>query len=172
MKYVQFSDSSKTTVVSVFSCPQSVDVCPNQDVIEDNDPRYLAFADPKSTIKGAQANQTALISAACQQAIYAGATSSALGSPYTYPTDDKNQANMTASVVASTLPNLPANWTTPFLCADSSGVWAMRPHTPSQIQRAASDIRALIVANVEKNATLAAQIAAAQTVAAVQAITW
>lgn len=119
-----------------------------------------------------RAAQTALISASCQSTIYAGATSSALGSAYTYPTDDKNQANMTASVVASTLPNLAANWTTPFLCADSSGVWAMRPHTAAQIQQAGSDIKAFVVSNIEKNATLAAEIAAATTSAAVKAITW
>jgi hypothetical protein len=51
----------------------------------------------------AQTAQIALISAACQKAIYAGFTSSALGVAYTYPASDTDQQNLTASVLASML---------------------------------------------------------------------
>lgn len=43
MKYVQFSDSSESTIVSVFGNAQDVDEHPNQGEVEDDDPRYLAF---------------------------------------------------------------------------------------------------------------------------------
>lgn len=120
----------------------------------------------------AQAAQTLEISRACREAITAGFTSSALGSAHTYPCTAQDQANMTASVTASLLPTLPSGWTTPFWCADSSGKWSMVAHTAAQIQQAGSDGKAWIVSNLEKNATLAASILAATTVAAVQAIVW
>jgi hypothetical protein len=49
MKYVQFTDSTETTIVSVFGSPQDQTVFPNQGTVEDDDPRYLAFMDPSST---------------------------------------------------------------------------------------------------------------------------
>lgn len=124
------------------------------------------------TLTEAQATKTAALYAACRRAILVGFTSSALGAAHTYPTDDKSQLNLTASVTDSLLPNLPAGWTTPFMCADSSGVWAMRPHTAAQIQQAGSDGKAFVLKNLQQNATLAAQAVAATTVAAVQAIVW
>lgn len=129
-------------------------------------------APPTPTLAEAQATQTATLSAACHRAILFGFTSSALGAAHTYPTDDKSQFNLAASVTDSLLPNLPANWTTPFMCADSSGVWAMRSHTAAQIQQAGSDGKAFVLKNLQQNASLAAQVASATTVAAVQAIVW
>lgn len=41
--YVQFSDATETEVISVFSGPQDPEVFPNQAVLDDDDPRYLAF---------------------------------------------------------------------------------------------------------------------------------
>ncbi|MEX3764449.1 DUF4376 domain-containing protein [Paraburkholderia phenoliruptrix] len=63
-------------------------------------------------------------------------------------------------------------WTTPFWCADAGGNWAWTDHSADQIQTVGRDIKAAILACQAKNAQLAAQVAAATTVAAVQAITW
>ena len=41
--FVQFKDSSQSEVSSIFGCPQYPEACPNQGVIDENDPRYLAF---------------------------------------------------------------------------------------------------------------------------------
>jgi hypothetical protein len=123
-------------------------------------------------LASAKALQNSVLSASCSRAIYAGFTSSALGAKYIYPSDDKSQFNLSASVTDSLLPNLQANWTTPFMCADSSGVWAMRPHTAAQIQQAGSDGKAFVLKNLQQNAALVAEVAAATTVAAVQAIVW
>lgn len=127
---------------------------------------------PVPTLAEAQAAQIATLDAACQAAIYKGFTSSALGATYTYPASDTDQRNLIASVTASLLPNLPSTWTAPFWCADSSGNWAMREHTAAQIQKAGSDGQTAITALRLQNASLAAQVAAATTVAAVQAIVW
>ncbi|UVE47622.1 hypothetical protein KS461_10145 [Pseudomonas chlororaphis] len=43
MKYVQYSDETKTEIIAVFSCPQDEEVYPNEGVVEDDDPLYVAF---------------------------------------------------------------------------------------------------------------------------------
>ena len=118
----------------------------------------------------AQQSQAATISSACAAAITGGFQSSALGKPYTYPSTQTDQSNLNANVVSSLLPNLPSNWTTFQLCMDSKGNWAYLPNTAAQIQQVGSDGKATILACLTRNATLQAQVAAATTVAAVQAI--
>ncbi len=120
----------------------------------------------------AQAAQKVLLRASCVSAIVSGFVSSALGSAYTYPSTLTDQHNLSSSVVASLLPNLPSTWTTPFWCQDSAGTWAMVQHTAAQIQQVGLDEKAWIVSCQEKLAGLNAQIAAAQTVSGVQAITF
>lgn len=44
--FVQFSDETSSRVVSVFSCAQDPQVHSHQGVIDDDDPRYLAFVEP------------------------------------------------------------------------------------------------------------------------------
>lgn len=119
-----------------------------------------------------QAAQKASVSQACQDAILAGFTSSALGSPHAYPAKFTDQQNLNASVTASLLPGVDANWTTPFWCAGADGNWTYAEHTAAQIQRAGADGKAAILACLTKNQQLAAQIDAATTIEAVQAITW
>lgn len=134
----------------------------------------LTTAGPSSAqqLANAQAAQVASLSAACQAQIYAGFQSSALGAVHTYPAKDKDQTNLSGSVVASLLPGLPADWTTPFWCQDSAGAWAFVPHSAAQIQQVGADGKAAIVAALEKNAALAAQVMAAASVAEVQAVVW
>ncbi len=129
----------------------------------------IAAVDPLDSPRAAK---RAELDAACTAQIYTGFTSDALGAAYHYPAQDKDQQNLTASVVESTLPNLPADWTTPFWCADANGVWALRPHTVAQIQQAGRDGKAVIVAAITQNGTLQKQVAAADTIEAIQAIVW
>lgn len=132
----------------------------------------VAWVPPPPTLAAVQAAQIALLRAACDAAITGGYTSSALGAPHTYPSTVLDQQNMIASVTASLLPGLAAGWTTPFWCEDSTGAWAMAPHTAAQIQQAGSDGKAAVVAAQQHLATLSAEVAAAATTAAVQAIAW
>jgi hypothetical protein len=120
----------------------------------------------------AQAMQANTLSSACAAAIVAGFTSSALGSPHTYPSQEKDQLNLTASYASSLAPNLPAGWITPFWCADATGNWAWTSHTAAQIQQVGTDGNAAVLACQSQNATLQAQVAAATTVDAVAQVVW
>lgn len=127
---------------------------------------------PAVLLAEAQAAQILVLKNACINAITSGYSSTALGSTYTYPSALTDQLNMAASVIASQLPGLASGWTTVFWCSDTAGAWAMRPHTAAQIQQAGSDGKAWVTAQQVKLASLTSQIAAATTVAAVQAIIW
>lgn len=142
------------------------------DCVAITDAQADAIRNPTLTLAQVQAAKVAELSAACAAQIYAGFTSSALGAAHTYPAKDKDQANLSGSVVASMLPNLPAGWTTPFWCMDAAGAWAFVPHTAAQIQQVGADGKAAVVTALEKNAALAAQVMADTTVAAVQAVAW
>jgi len=130
--------------------------------------------DPASltTLPEAQEAQGIKLNSACQAAIVAGFISSALGSKHTYPAQTTDQQNLSASVLASLLPGLPAGWTTPFWCADANGNWTYAEHTAAQIQQVGQDGKAAIIAAIQKKAGLLAQVNAATTVGAVQAINW
>ncbi|HLY52551.1 MAG TPA: hypothetical protein VKQ31_06040 [Steroidobacteraceae bacterium] len=103
----------------------------------------------------------AALRAACQQQIQAGYASAALGAPHAYPATEVDQRNMTAAIAASLLPGLPADWTTPFWCADAGGTWAMRDHTAAEIQQAAADGRYAVIGAQRKLADLLVQVSAA-----------
>ncbi len=119
-----------------------------------------------------KAQQVALLTAACAAAITAGFQSSALGSAYTYPSQMTDQANLSANVLSSLLPGLPANWTTPQLCQDLSGVWSYINHTAAQIQQVGTDGKAAILSALVKKNGLVEQVSVASTAAAVAAIVW
>lgn len=114
------------------------------------------------------------INTACTAQIMAGVVSTALGEAHTYPTKPTDQSNLSASVLDSLLPDNASNtsYATPFWCCDANGKWAWVMHTAAQIQQVGRDVKASILAAQGKNAQLQAQITAATTVAAVNAITW
>ena len=112
------------------------------------------------------------ISNECGYQIVSNFTSSALGSAYTYPSKDIDQANLMANVMSSLLPGLPSGWTTLQSCADSSGNWSYVPHTATQIQQVGSDGKAAIMAALGKLNTLRTTLYACTTVDQVNAISW
>lgn len=119
-----------------------------------------------------KAGRVAELADACRAAICAGFSSNALGAAHTYPANDVDQQNLSASVLDSLIPGIPSDWTTPYWCADATGEWAFRAHTAAQIQQVGRDSKVAILAAMTKNVTLAAQVKAAKTVAEVQAIAW
>ncbi len=143
----------------------------------DNLPTTLAPYTPQGPtaaqiLAQVQAAQVSALTAACAAAMVAGFSSSALGAAYTYPSQPIDQANLTAVVTASQSPGLPAGWTVSFWCADSAGKWAMRPHTPAQIQQVLADGVKAREALSLKLVSLSAKVATATTKAAVLKVTW
>ena len=124
------------------------------------------------TLAQCRHRKTAALRAACQQEIRSGYDSAALGASFTYPADEIDQRNMIAAVLASLLPGLPAEWATPFWCADQDGLWAMRDHTAAQIQRAGADGKSVVVAAQQKLARLLEYVAAANTRADLDGLAW
>jgi hypothetical protein len=124
------------------------------------------------SLEKAKDNRAALIDSACETQILSGFESDALGQPHHYPTKLVDQQNLSASVLASLLPDLDADWTTPFWCADTNGVWEFRPHTAVQIQQVGQDVKTGITTAQAKNEQLQGAIAAAESVAELEAITW
>lgn len=128
--------------------------------------------DTAAQLAAAKTAQINALSEACATSILSGFTSNALGTVHTYPSKATDQQNLSSSVLASLMPNIPTTWTTPFWCADSNNNWAFVNHTASQIQQVGEDAKTSILTNMAQNATLAAKVQAATTIAAVQAITW
>lgn len=109
---------------------------------------------------------------ACEAAITGGFKSSALGEIHTYPSDIKAQINLMGSVTDSLMPDLPADWSTPFWVCDAAGNWKWEAHNASQIQQAGRDGKAAVVAAQTKLGELTAAVEAARTKKAVDAIVW
>lgn len=116
--------------------------------------------------------QIAALAKACAATIVSGFTSSALGAAHTYPSQPNDQSNLIGAVTASQSPGLAAGWTVNFWCSDTAGAWVFAAHTPAQIQQVLADGVVQRVAYSNRLATLKAQVAAAATIAAVQAIVW
>lgn len=137
-----------------------------------SDAEANTIQNPPPTLAQIKSNKVSALANSCASAITSGITSSALGSPYTYGSSMTDQANLSANVLSSVLPNLPAGWTTMQMCADSTGLWAYRAHTAAQIQQVGVDAKSAILALLVKKATLEAQVNAATDAATVNAIIW
>ncbi|MDE2105063.1 MAG: hypothetical protein KGL39_47935 [Patescibacteria group bacterium] len=120
----------------------------------------VATVDP--AIARAQASQSAAMNSACQTAIQAGFSSSALGSAYTYGCKATDQANINLTAISGG-----SLW-----CENSAGAWTLTSHTPAQAQQVQKDMAAHIQAQQANYAKALTDIAAATTVAGVEAVTW
>lgn len=181
MPYIIYSLTRGALIAKVDAALQNVTLrdgevaIPCLDSDSPNDPKWAEEAaqyDDKYALPNAKELQTVLISQACQAAIVTGFTSSALGTEHTYPAKPIDQQNLSASVLASLMPGVAADYRTPFWCADSTGEWAYEPHTAAQIQQVGTDGKEAILVCLTKNQELAAKIEAASTVDNVLSITW
>ncbi|MCT7317557.1 hypothetical protein N5I87_16235 [Ralstonia sp. CHL-2022] len=113
--------------------------------------------------------RAAKASTACAAALTTGFTSSALGTPHTYPSQDDDQRNLQSAVSASAV--APSNWTTRIWCANNDA-WSFTAHTAAQVLQVNADWLAHRVAAQQKYADLIARINAANSIEEVQAIDW
>ncbi|MEQ0775886.1 hypothetical protein ABLT15_26630 [Paraburkholderia tropica] len=111
----------------------------------------------------AQATQKSTLYASCAAAIVDGFTSDALGTSHNYPSAVTDQQNQN-SVANSTAGGL--------LWCETGDVWSFSQHTQAQAQTVVSDFAVWLNACQSQLVTLSASVAAATTVAAVQAIVW
>jgi hypothetical protein len=165
---VQFSDATETVVVACFDCPQDPAVYPNQAQIDDSDQRYLAFADPLATLPGAQAAQIGALAAAYGNAIQQPVSYTSKGGvTKTYQADQGSVANLSQMMLAfqstQTMPN-GFYW----VAADNTQV----PFTYADLQGLALAMGTQGAAAFQTLQTLKAQVLAATTIEAVQAISW
>lgn len=116
-------------------------------------------------LANARAAQIAAITQSCAAAIVSGFASSALGTAHTYPSQPTDQTNLIGAVASGLA-------TVNFWCADSTSVWGLTSHTAAQIKQVLADGGTQRMAYSAKLAGLAAQVQAATTVAAIQAIVW
>ncbi|MDN7998037.1 hypothetical protein QZN00_12855 [Burkholderia multivorans] len=126
----------------------------NDQLIPPSDAQLLAQA---------QAAQIARLSQACANAIVSGFTSDALGSAYTYPSTPTDQMNQ-ATIAQSSSGGL--------LWCEAAGSWAMKSHTQAQAQAVVASFSAWLNKCQQQLVSLVAQVNAATTVSAVQAIAW
>lgn len=181
---------------------------------------FTPAPEPVPTLTQAQATQLATLSAACQAAITAGFTSSALGTANTYTLGQWDQTNMLSAYTAAQAATLNArSWaanaaaglyevvlvgSATYLClqagttgaaapawpaamqqvvTDGTASWALAGwllgtasgsqwHTPAQVMAVWQAYLAFVNGRRATYAALAAQVAAATTVAAVQAVVW
>jgi hypothetical protein len=124
------------------------------------------------TLSLAQQNRLVNLTSQCANTIVGGFTSNALGTTYTYPSKPTDQANLIGSITASLLPNISAQWTTPFWCGDSSNNWSYVSHTAPQIQQVGVDGKDWILVNQSKLLNLSVQIISANSVPTVRSIVW
>lgn len=117
------------------------------------------------TLSQVKTDKKLSIETSCAGTITGGVSSSALGVAHTYPSQQVDQMNLTAVVLRSTL----AGFTSANLKTLDAG-WLN--HTAAQIQQVGIDVESFISTQLQRSSTLQAQIDAATTSDAVQAIVW
>ena len=133
------------------------------------DGEWIALAPDLDALRTARISA---MSKMCAAAITGGFVSHALGAAHTYPSKQTDQSNLLASVMASVLPGIVDDWSTPFWCADEAGEWAFRPHSAAEIQTVGSDGKAHVVACQSRLDALTNDVLSAATPAEIAAITW
>ncbi len=124
------------------------------------------FSAPGPSLAQAQSSQIALLRSACQSAITGGFTSSALGSAYNYPSDSNTQANINSAA------GNPSGGEIRCTLTPTALSWPLVAHTQAQAQTVLTALMAWVNGCQNKLDTLIAQVNAATTVAAVQAVVW
>ena len=117
---------------------------------------------PAPTLAQVRVAQSALMTSACQNAIEAGFSSSALGTANAYGCKATDQINISLAAVGGG----------DLWCANSVGTWAFTAHTAAQAQQVQKDMATRIQAQQSTYAKALSDIAAATTVSGVEAVTW
>lgn len=127
---------------------------------------------PPLSIADYAAAKLSQIDTLCRAHITGGVVSNALGSGFTYPTNNTaehpDQQNLNALVTSSLLNAADPAWERLFWCADSNGIWDRRPHNHAQIQEVGMDVETHVVDAQNKIKQLSDQL---QTIVAFNQLT-
>lgn len=145
---------------------------PDQYIWSDSQQQMVTIPAPVKTLSEVKAEKSEEITQATESHIVSGFDSSALGAAHHYPAKRTDQLNLSGTIQRALLPTALPTDVYPFWCKDASDVWAFRAHTAAQIEQVGKDAYQAILDARVHNATLQAQIEAATTVAAVEAIVW
>jgi hypothetical protein len=104
------------------------------------------------------------LNAACRAAIIGGFTSSALGAPHRYDSEEVDQLNLIGAVATG--------GDLVYRCTDALGVKDWRLHTAAQLHQVLADGAARKGALLHQASSLKAQAAEATTYELLQAIVW
>lgn len=129
------------------------------------------FQTDAQALESAMSAKRLELRASVSAAIQSGIQHDALGAQHSYPTQQTDQLNLTALVTAE---KTYGDAMTPvhFWCADAAGDWARRAHTGPQIEAVGMAVMHHVQAQQGKYEGLLGQLAAAQSIADVEAITW
>jgi len=120
------------------------------------------------TLVELKASKTSEINSACSKAITSGFTSSALGTPHTYQSEQTDQLNLIGVVTAGQDDYFKCGITD----VNGNVTWNYALHTIAQLQQVLVDGKAHKQTLLQKTNTLKTQVASAKTVAEVKAIVW
>jgi len=120
------------------------------------------------TLAELKASKTSEINSACSKAITSGFTSSALGTPHTYQSEQTDQLNLIGVVTAGQDDYFKCGVTD----ANGNVTWNYELHTIAQLQQVLADGKAHKQVLLQKAGTLKAQVTSATTIAEVEAIVW
>lgn len=113
----------------------------------------------------ARAERTIAINTDCRAAIIGGFTSSALGTPHVYDSEETDQINIVGAALAGV--------DQPYKCLDpSTDVKSFHLHTAAQLQQLLADGAARKYRCIAQANLLKAQVQAAQTYEELQTIVW
>ncbi|MCZ7496255.1 hypothetical protein O8B39_17280 [Agrobacterium rhizogenes] len=130
------------------------------------------FLAPVANLDAMRQQRLSELSRECEAKIVGGFLSSALGDQHTYPSNIKDQINLMGSVTDSLMPDLPADWATPFWVRDVNGIWSWKMHNVPQIQQAGRDGKTHVVNCQTTLAGLTDLVLSAETSEALSAIQW
>jgi hypothetical protein len=123
---------------------------------------------PNAILQLAKDTQIEILKSKCQQSIVGGFTSSVLGTIHLYGSNTTDQLNLSKQVMLAAVSEDPID----ILCADTSGSWEFRPHTPKQVIQLAQDESTFISTQRQKLSDLRNQVSISTSVVSVQQVDW
>jgi len=120
------------------------------------------------TLAELKTTKTSKINSACSKAITSGFTSSALGTPHIYQSEQTDQLNLIGVVTAGTDDYFKCGVTD----ANGNITWNYEMHTIAQLQQVLTDGKVHKQTLLQKANTLKVQVASDTTIAEVEAIVW